>query len=178
VRRVITDSSATLRPADAGLQRLELEGLFSHPHWLAFFCGGLSAAGVAVVSGRAVRTAPMRWEGYFLVEGSVEGLDPLALASARPEVRDPAAPRLSSYTLRRRADRQLELQLEAPDALGFLGRLLSRVSLLGLLPSELDIATVGGQIKDTIVLGSIGSGEPPEDLLVALEKMLSRLLTA
>jgi hypothetical protein len=174
---MMTDSSATIRPADAGLQRIELTGLFSHPHWLAFLCGGLSAAGVDVVSGHAMRTAPMRWEAHFLVAGPAAGLDVLAMAWTKPEVRDSESPRLSSYALRRRADRQLELQLEAPDSLGFLGRLLSRVSLLALLPSELDIATVGGRIKDTIVLGSIGSGEPPEDLLVALEEMLSRLRT-
>jgi hypothetical protein len=87
--------------------------------------------------------------------------DLVALSKLRPSVRDAAAPRLSSFEVRRRADRQLEMHLEAPDELGFLGRLLSRISALTLLPSELHIPTPWGDaIQDRLVLGGIGNAPP------------------
>lgn len=173
---VTSDATALVLPAAGGLHRLELMGLFSHPHWLAFLCGGLSSAGVSVVSGSATRTAPMRWEGHFVVDGSLDGLDPVALAGTRPSVRDATVPRLSSYQVVRRRDGQLDLTVGAPDALGFLGRLLSRVSLLTLVPSECHIATVDGAIADRFVLGGIGTGALSDDVTAALEDLLRALV--
>ncbi|MCW2542516.1 MAG: hypothetical protein JWM40_68 [Frankiales bacterium] len=153
---------------------VDLGGTYTHPHWLAFLCGGLSAAGVSVVSGRAVRLEGMDWEGHLLVTGPVSARDAAALASTRPVTRDPGRLQLTSYTVERRADGQLSMQVEAPDELGFLGRLLSRVSLLTLVPTALEIATVTGHIRDTVVLGGIGHSQPSEDVRVALEDLLSR----
>jgi hypothetical protein len=175
---VTADTTAALEQAPDGMHRLSLEGAFSHPHWLAFLCGGLSAARVSVVSGSAVRPRPLHWEGHFLVAGPVAGLDVLTMASTRPAVRDATSPVLSSYSVNRRTDGQLELRVEAPDSLGFLGRLLSRISLLTLLPSELEIATVGGTITDPFVLGGIGTSPPNEEVLTALRSMLGQMLPA
>ncbi len=175
--------TASLAPADGGLHRLDLEGAFTHPHWLAFLCGGLSSAGVSVVSGSAHRDSPLRWTSHFLLDSSrartpLDLLDPVAMAAQRPAVRDPAVPVLTSFETRRRADRQIEVQVQAPDALGFLGRLLSRISLLTLLPSEVEINTVGATILDRLVLGGIGSAPPSDEVLVSLNDLLRGLVAA
>jgi hypothetical protein len=170
------DATAALTAQPYGLHRVEVRGAFSHPHWLAFLCAGLSARGVSVVSGSATKHGPMQWEAQFTVEGPVDGVDVLALAAMRPVTRDPAAPVLREYVLTRRADAQLELRIEAPDSLGFLGRLLSRISLLTLLPSEVEIATVNGAISDRFVLGGIGTAAPSEQVLVSLKEMLEPML--
>jgi hypothetical protein len=154
--------------------QVDLDGTYTHPHWLAFLCGGLSGAGVSVVSGRAVRRDGMNWEGHLLVSGPVSARDASAFSSTRPITRDAGRLQLTSYTVVRRPDGQLAVQVEAPDELGFLGRLLSRVSLLTLVPSELEIATVSGQIRDTVVLGGIGQSQPSEDVRLALEDLLRR----
>ncbi|MCW2543697.1 MAG: hypothetical protein JWM40_1249 [Frankiales bacterium] len=159
------------------MHELSLEGAFTHPHWLAFLCGGLSAARVSVVSGNAVRLSPMQWKGQFLVDGPVEGLDVLKLAATRPTVRDATTPRLSSYAIARRTDGQLELKVTAPDSLGFLGRLLSRISLLTLLPSGLEISTVKGDISDVFVLTGIGTAGVNDEVAGALEAMLAPMVT-
>jgi hypothetical protein len=152
--------------------RLELAGEFDHPHWLAFLCAGLSAQRFSVVSGRGRRDG-RTWTADFEVVGDGPLLsDPVELAGRRPVTRDPAAPVLTSYALSRRADGLLRVELRAPDELGFLGRLLSRVSVLTLLPVELDIATVGGSVQDTIVLGGIGSGTLDDEVQGALDGML------
>jgi hypothetical protein len=136
--------------------QLDLAGSYDHPHWLAFLCSGLSAAGVSVVSGRAVRGAATHWDGHLVVSGPMSAIDPMALAATRPVRRDAGRLRLTSYRIERRPDGQLEVDVEAPDELGFFGRLLSRVSLLALVPSEIELATVGSVIQDTVVLGGIG----------------------
>ncbi|MFN2537716.1 MAG: hypothetical protein ABR549_06135 [Mycobacteriales bacterium] len=168
-----TQATAEVLVQQDGLHRVELLGSFPHPHWLAFLCGGLSAAGVSVVSGRAVRSAPLLWEGHLVVAGMVADLDIVALASRRPPTRDAAAPALSWATVERRYDGRLELRLEAADALGFLGRLLGRISLLTLLPSEVEIATEDGRICDRFVLSGIGTSSPGDDVLDALRAMLA-----
>lgn len=171
------EAAVTITPQVGGLHRIELDGPFAHPHWLAFLCGGLSASGVAVVSGRAVRPEPMRWVADFLVEGPVEGLDVAALAGRRPPRRDAAVPHLASYDVQRQPDGQLVLTIEAADALGFLGRLLSRISLLTLLPSALEISTENGRISDRFVLSGIGSAPPSDEVLEALDGMLAAMVT-
>lgn len=175
------DATATIRAAAGGLHRLDLAGAFLHPHWLAFLCGGLAGHGVSVVSGTAVRASPLHWEGQLLLDASsartpVGDLDPVALAALRPAVREAASPRLTSFEARRLADRRLEVEVCGPDELGFLGRLLSRVSLLTLLPAELHISTVRGEVRDRLVLVGIGSGTPGDDVLDALRRLLSGLV--
>jgi hypothetical protein len=178
---VLDDAIATLHPAEGGLHRLDLKGAFTHPHWLAFLCGGLSGAGVSVVSGHAARESPMHWTGHFVLDarGSrtpVESLDLVGLSALRPAVRDATAPRLASFEVRRRADQQIEVRVEAPDELGFLGRLLSRISLLTLLPSELHIHTVRAMIQDRLVLGGIGTAAPSDEVLGSLTELLGALV--
>jgi hypothetical protein len=179
VRGVTTEATvqatAQVHLQPGGLHRVDLAGSFPHPHWLAFLCGGLSAHGVSVVSGQAARTGPMQWEGHLLVEGEFSDLDIVALAGRRPPMRDAAAPVLSWSVVERRSDGLIYLSLEAPVALGFLGRLLGRMALLTLLPTEVEITTVGGRISDRFVLSGIGSSAPSEDVLDALRAMLGSM---
>jgi hypothetical protein len=172
---VTADATALVLPAQDGLHRLELAGVFAHPHWLAFLCGGLSAAGVSVVSGSAKRTAPLRWESHFLVAGPVVGLDPVALAASRPTARDATPPALAAHEVVRRQDGQVELRVGAPDELGFLARLLSRLSVLTLVPSELHIATVRATVQDRFVLGGIGGAVVSDEAVGALHELLTSL---
>ena len=177
------DATTTLTPAERGLTRLDLDGAFTHPHWLAFLCGGLASAGVSVVSGHTVRQSPLRWTGHLLLDSSrartpLELLDLLALAGTRPAVRDAAAPRLTAFDVQRQPDRQLAVTITADDDLGFLGRFLGRVSLLTLLPSELEIQTVGTVIQDRIVFGGIGRTPPSDELLASLRELLAGLVAA
>ncbi|MGZ6827047.1 MAG: hypothetical protein ACXVGH_09665 [Mycobacteriales bacterium] len=176
------DATATIREAAGGLHRLELAGAFLHPHWLAFLCGGLAGHGVSVVSGSAVRASPLHWDGQLLLDassarGPVTDLDAVALAGLRPAVRDAASPRLTAYEVRRLPDRRLEVDVRAPDELGFLGRLLSRISLLTLLPAEVQISTVRGEVQDRLVLSGIGRGTPGDDVDEALRGLLAGLVT-
>jgi hypothetical protein len=156
------------------VHQVDLAGTYTHPHWLAFLCSGLSAAGVSVVSGTAVRREGMDWEGHLAVTGPMLSVDPAVLAATRPATRDAGRLQLTSYQVGRRADGQLVVTVEAIDELGFLGRLLSRVSLLALVPSAIEIATVGSVGQDTVVLGGIGHARPSDQVRVALEDLLRR----
>jgi hypothetical protein len=174
------ETTALLRPCEDGLHELDLTGVFAHPHWLAFLCGGLAAAGVSVVSGQARRDSPLRWQGRLVLDGRgattpVTDLDVVALAGTRPMIRDIGSPALTSFQIRRRLDGQLDLQVDAPDELGFLGRLLRRVALLTLVPTEIEIATVRGTIQDRVVLGGIGTAPPSDEVLASLREMLTAL---
>jgi UTP:GlnB (protein PII) uridylyltransferase len=96
----------------------------------------------------------------------------VALAATRPLRRDPQPPQLVSSTVTRRSDGRLGLAVTAPDQLGFLGRLLGRISVLGLLPVEVDISTVGALVSDRFVLIGLRSGTVDADVAEALEGML------
>jgi hypothetical protein len=91
---------------------------------------------------------------------------------------DLARVNLTGFRVSRREDQQLELELEGPDQIGFLGRILMRLSLLALFPSSMVINTVGGQIKDRIILHGIGGKGPAEAAKVSLEGTLKQMVAA
>lgn len=155
---------------------VRLRGAFSHPHWLAYLLRGLAECQVSLVSGRAVQNEAMDWDARIELDfrGSLlapDTLDYTSLAQQRLTMANMLAPQVSSFRITRRSDQQLEVQLEAPDQAGFLGRLLTRVSSLGLFPSELEIATVSGRIKDRITFRSIMAKAPTETVHKSLEAM-------
>ncbi|MCW2620627.1 MAG: hypothetical protein JWL64_229 [Frankiales bacterium] len=172
-------AQSALVPTGAG-HRLTLTGTFDHPHWLAFLCAGLAAAEVSVLSGRARRSPAGVWDAAFEVQGAqgLRTVDPVLLARTRPVRRDPEPPVLTTYALARRSAGPLELHVTAPDQAGFLGRLLSRISLLTLLPIELDIKTVGHTIEDRFAFAGMGGSAPDDELYEALDGMLRGFVKA
>ncbi len=159
-----------------GLHELKIKGEFSHPHWMAFLFAGLSAVQISVVSGRATRTGS-GWDARLMLdfarsETVPESLDAVALALQKPDKTDGAAPRISQFRIARRADESLEVWVDGPDQIGFLGRVLGRMSLVMLFPIEIEINTISSVIHDRFVFRGIG-GVVPSD---AAQKSLDSLL--
>jgi len=157
--------------------RWDLAGHYGHPHWLAHLCSALAERGISVTGGRAVRRSAGQWEGHLDVDVSgafvptgAEDLPGLAAATRAP--RDSGELRLTSVGISREGKGFLELRVVAPDELGFLGRLLRRVALLGLHPVEVTVATRGGSATDVVVLAGIGSTRPSDDIGLLLEQVL------
>ena len=166
---------AMLLPGRNGLQELIMQGLFPHPHWMVFLLAGLSEKQISVVEGRAAQQITHIWDAHFQLDFRRSGVTPetidyLALSTTRTA--SATAPRLSTFELRRRPDRALEIIVQGPDQLGFLGKLLGEVSLLALYPTELEINTNGGQIKDRLVFRGIGGAVPSENIESSLQTLL------
>jgi hypothetical protein len=161
--------------------RWELSGRFEHPHWLAHLCTGLADIGISVVTGHAVRRTTGIWDAQLEVDvtGSAvapEEVDLVALAAEPPRSREPAPLRLASVEVSRREDGYLVVRVSAVDELGFLSRLLRRVSLLTLHPVEVTVATRAGVVDDRLVLSGIGSHVPSEEIHELLVHVLTGLL--
>jgi hypothetical protein len=106
---------------------------------MAFLFSGLSEAGVSVISGRAIQNET-QWDARWTLDfsraiGVPESLDYVAMALQRPTTTKNSVPVISSYQIARRADQSLQVRLQ-PDQIGFLSRVLSRLSLIMLFPSK------------------------------------------
>ena len=177
----LTAPTPSLRRLPDGLVEVVLRGAFSHPHWLAYLLRALSESQVSLVSGRAVQNDALDWDARIVLDFQQsrlvpETVDYIALAQQRTTLATLTPPLLSSVRIARRRDLQLEMHIEASDQVGFLGRLLTRVTSLGLFPSEMEITTVGGWIKDRIVFRGITNKAPTETVQKSLEAMC-RLMT-
>ena len=158
--------------------RWDLSGTYDHPHWLAHVCSGLGDRGISVVGGRAVRGAAGAWDAYLDVDTSgaivpVEEVDVAAIAAGARAGRDPVPLRLTSVEVTRRPDLMLQVDVSAADEIGFLGRLLLRVSLYGLYPSEVEVSTGDGVVRDRVVLTGMGAAIPNETVAQQLSDLLS-----
>ena len=163
--------------AAAPSTRWDLSGTYDHPHWLAHVCSGLADRGFSVLRGHAVRRAAGAWEGHLDVDASGADVpdhevDVVALAAGVRVTRDLVPLRLASVTVSRLPTGFLQLDVSAPDELGFLGRLLRRVSLLTLYPAEVSVSTRSGVVHDRFVLSGIGSTVPSDEIAVLLEQVL------
>jgi hypothetical protein len=94
----------------------------------------------------------------------------------KPANTDVGAPQLRKFQITRRVDSGLEVALEAADQIGFLGRVLGRLSLLMLFPTEIEINTVSGTIRDRLVLRGIGGSPPTATAQSSLETLLRALV--
>lgn len=174
-------ATSSITRAQGGWYELSLKGVFPHPHWIAFLFSGLAESQVSVVSGRALRDDNLQWDTRLMLDfarsqAMPEALDYVALAQRKPSAADMTMPRLSRFETRRTRDNSLEMTLEGPDQIGFLGRLLSRVSLLTLFPIQIEINTVSGAIRDRIVMRGIGGVAPAETSDAALQNLLRSLV--
>jgi hypothetical protein len=168
---------STLTRLPTGLHELKITGNFTHPHWMAFLFSGLAASSVSIVSGRAMQNAGGQWEARLTLDFTSvvvrpESVDYVALALQKPAQTDARAPKLTRFQISRRIDRSLEVTLDGPDQIGFLGRVLGRMSLLMLFPVEMEITTISGTIRDKIVVRGIGGTAPDESAKTSLETLL------
>lgn len=167
----------------SGLNELAIDGRFRHPHWVAFLTSALAEQQISVVSGRAVSASGSQWEATFLLDFqrslvSPERIDYAALAETERRLSSQPPPSLSGFFITRRRDGALSLRLVGPDQIGFLGRMLAKLSMLMLFPTELVVDTVDGRIDDLVVLRGTAGAAPPEGLRGSLESMLTGLSRA
>ncbi len=165
-----------------GLHELSMHGRLHRPHWVAQLFASLSQLHVSIISGRARQIKGGEWESKFILNFSnssadPKGLDYSTLAEQTPSGERGAPPKLSYFEIIRRSDQLIELRLEGPDQIGFLASMLNRVSGLALFPAELEIDTVGGKIKDCIVLRGIADRGPSEAAFQSLDRILRSFMT-
>lgn len=173
-----SETGYELHPAAGGLFELKIWGKFP-PRWLANLTSGLAARGISVHRGCASKVTPTLWQGAFVISpagGEDAGkIDFLAL------VRDGAvtAPlesriRLDRYSVQKRND-ALHVEVEGPDAVGFLVALLKTFAFFSLFPAEVSIDTPGGRVSDHFWLKGVGGTSPSESSLRGLEIELEKL---
>jgi hypothetical protein len=174
--RTFMSLHSSISPATGNLYELHLHGRISHPHWLVFLLAGLAQSQVSVVAGRAQQTG-LDWDARLMVDfrgtsAEPDSLDYALMAESKPPSSITTAPKISRYNLARRPDGSLQLHVQGPDQLGFLGRFLGRLALVMLFPVEIEINTMLGQINDSVVLRGIGGTAPDESARAALETLL------
>lgn len=174
--------TASVRLLPGGGHHLAIQGQFTHPHWFVFLFQGLAERQVSVESGWARSGKTNQWDSELVLDfrrsaATPETLNYVELAlQKRPAPEQVELPRLSRFSVARTADESLELRVEGPDQVGFLARLLRRVSGMMLLPTEIEIATLSGRIQDRFVLRGPTGGPPDEGDRQALEVLLKSLV--
>lgn len=168
-------------PLGDGAFRVRLGGAF-RPAWMATLCTSLSERRISIDRVHATRARDWSW----LVELHVLALngahDPMtvpyvALADA-DMAHEPSPLQLDRYELIESGDHggTLRLTLEAQDALGLLGSLLSSLATLLLFPVEMHIETRSGRAHDRMWLGGVGSSGPSGRAEEALRRLLASSL--
>lgn len=162
---------------------LSIYGFFPHPHWMVFLFSGLADIKVSVISGKAIQDSTRRWDATFRLDFTQstalpDRVDYVALAQTKSAHSGMALPKLTSFRLNRQRDQSVEVHLEGPDQIGFLGRLLSQASLLALFPVEMEVSTVSSHIQDRIVFRGFGGLPPDAHVDVTLQNLLNNLLQA
>jgi hypothetical protein len=163
-----------------GGPQLRMCGEFQRPLWIPYLFSGLSNLRVSVIRGTATRAANRDWNATFELDfrectRTPENIDYLALSQQQAALAS-APPTLSHFQITRRSDQSLEVLLQGPDQIGFLGGILTKLSMLTLFPIELEIDTVAGQIRDRIVFLGIGGMPPNESIENSLGAMLQDLI--
>jgi hypothetical protein len=160
-----------------GTATLKLDGEILHPHWVAFLFSGLGACHVSVVAGQAKQRSIVSWEATFRVDLSrcptpAKSLNILGMMNQEQLPLNVEIPHLTSYQIVRRPDESLEVRVQGPDQIGFLGRLLAKLCMLGLFPVEMTIDTVAGQVQDSLVFRGIAGVAPNEATRQRLDSLL------
>jgi hypothetical protein len=183
-----TDASAFTRRGEAWSEatelapasfRVRLGGPFRGA-WLAILSCRLAEEQISIDHVHARLTTDDIWIGELHLLSLAGGKDPLtidyvALAEETDISTSPVFV-IDSYRLLESRDYggTLMLTLEAPDSLGLLGSLLTRLALLGLVPVELHIETKGGRAFDSLWLSPAGGGATNSDAYQAVAQVLDR----
>jgi hypothetical protein len=183
-----TDGSAFTRRGEAWSEatelapssfRVRLGGPFRGA-WLANLSNRLADWQISIDHVHARLTSDSIWIAELHLLGLGHGnvpldIDYVALAE-ETDIRTKPAFVIDSFRLLESRDYggTLMLTLEAPDSLGLLGSLLTRLALLGLVPVELHIETRAGRAFDSLWLCAAGGGPPPSDAHNAVAQLLDR----
>lgn len=170
-------TTATIARLPSGQYELNLQVQLAHPHWVGFLFTGLAQHNISVIGGHAVQQDIQEWSAKFTLDFSgsrsrPDLVDFVGLTQRKAASIDMKNPVLTKCDILRRPDQSLEVRIEGPDQMGFLSRLLGRFSLLMLFPTEIELRTVGGQIRDRIVFRGMAGSPPDETARKALEAML------
>jgi hypothetical protein len=163
---------------DQGRQyRLTLTGRLS-PLWAGDLTSGLAAHRVGILSGWG-RGSGLDWTAELLLDFSAstaipEGIDYVRLTSSGSGADLNQALRVSRHVCARLPSGLLDVRVFGPDQPDFLARLLGRMAMVVLFPTEFEINTRGGMIDDRFVLGGPGHAAPAP----AAERFLDDLLTS
>jgi hypothetical protein len=175
------DDGFAVRRSAGGLYELSIGGRF-HPGWGGSLANGLAQHGVSIVRGFARKTEALRWRARFELEPTAGGDNPLALdyldLASRPlPSRRPAEVSLDRYVLCSSAAHggSVEVGVEGPDQVGFLGALLKRFAFLALFPEEMSVDTREGRVHDVFWLKGIGRTIPSDEARGGLGRILRRL---
>jgi hypothetical protein len=146
---------------------------------MATLCTGLGERRLSIERAHATRARDWSWLAELHVIALAGAHDPVTLpyiALADADMDHPPLPlMLDRYELIESADHggSLRLTLEAQDALGLLGSLLSSLATLLLFPIEMHIETRAGRAQDRLWLGGVGSSAPTAKAQEALRRLLA-----
>ena len=183
-----TDGSAFTRRGEAWSEatevapssfRVRLGGPFRGA-WLAILSCRLADQQISIDHVHARLTADQIWIAELHLLGLNPAANPLdvdyAALAEETDISTKPVFTIDSYRLLESRDYggSLMLTLEAPDSLGLLGSLLTRLALLGLVPVELHIETRAGRAFDSLWLCAAGGGAPTSDARDAVAQVLDR----
>ncbi len=166
-----------LVPRGGRRSTLHLSGSLHHA-WAGRLAAGLAARHVSVVRATA-RRGSTRWTAEIDIEVPDRAVEPSAIdfVALMKEHRDPASAGPIALTGWRvtptRTD--VEVELRAVDAVGFLGRALLVFAELRLFPRAMRVETVGGAVRDVFLLQGPGGERPPEGVVSLLRRRLEAL---
>jgi hypothetical protein len=187
-----TDGSAFTRHGEAwseatelgpGSFRVRLGGPFQGA-WLAHLSCRLAERQLSIDHVHARLTGDHIWIAELHLLSLEAGPGPLAIdysaLAKETDIRTEPVFVIDSYRLLESRDYggSLMLALEAPDSLGLLGSLLTRLALLGLVPVELHIETRVGRAYDSLWLCAAGDGCPTNEARDAVAQVLDRSLAS
>jgi hypothetical protein len=171
----------TCRVSPLGGRRfaLRLSGSL-HVSWAGRLAAGLAARSISVVRVRAHR-APTSWSADVELEVLDPAVQPSAIdfiALMREEpAAEPVAPAASlrSFSVQPTA-RDVEVELRAPDTVGFLERVLRLFAVHALYAHEMRVDTRAGEVHDVFRLRNLSGLPPGPRAIAALERSLAKLV--
>jgi len=183
-----TDGSTFTRRGDAWSEvteldqasfRVRLGGPFRGA-WLASLSSRVAEQQLSIDHVHARLTADEIWIAELHLIGLGRDRHPLGIDYAElaedTDISTKPVFTIDSYRLLESRDYggTLMLTLEAPDSLGLLGSLLTRLALLGLVPVEMHIETKAGRAYDSLWLCAVGGVPPTSDARDAVAQVLDR----
>ena len=166
--------SCRLEPMGQRRFVLHLSGSL-HVAWAGRLAAGLAERNISVVRATARRGAA-DWTADIEVKvlpGAAEpsAVDFVALMREHAGPSDSDALALASCRVTR-SRRDVQVEVRADDAVGFLGRLLLLFAELRLYPREMRVETVGSAVRDVFLLEGATGESPPDAIVAALRKRL------